>query len=90
MFYCIRKIQLYSFTQKLCVAIKTGIEQRDVAIKMGALGATTLIYKDNKITMPGEYNNNNNFIQKEPHVTNLLIDKLKPQDRTLWSLLFLD
>ena len=47
---------------------------------MGALGATTLIYKDNKITMPGAYNNNNNFIQKEPHVTNLLIDKLKPQE----------
>src|SRR5919204_5430640 len=48
-------------------AIKSGIEQRDAAIKIGALGATTLIYKDNKITMPGAYNNNNNnFLQDEP------------------------
>jgi hypothetical protein len=61
-------------------AIKSGIEQRDAAIKIGALGATTLIYKDNKITMPGAYNNNNNFLQEEPHVTSSLIDKLKPQE----------
>src|ERR671932_77281 len=61
-------------------AIKSGIEQRDAAIKIGALGATTLIYRDNKITMPGAYNNNNNnFLQDEPHVVNLLIDKLKPE-----------
>ena len=59
-------------------AIKSGIEQRDAAIKIGALGATTLIYKDNKITMPGAYNNN--FLQEEPHVTSSLIDKLKPQE----------
>jgi uncharacterized protein DUF4443/transcription factor-like protein len=64
-------------------AIKSGIEQRDAAIKIGALGATTMIYKDNKISMPGAYgsnNNNNNFLQEEPHVTNLLIDKLKPEE----------
>jgi hypothetical protein len=59
-------------------AIKSGIEQRDAAIKIGALGATTLIYKDNKITMPGAYNNNS--LQEEPHVTSSLIDKLKPQE----------
>ena len=28
-------------------AIKSGIEQRDAAIKMGALGATTLLYNNN-------------------------------------------
>jgi predicted transcriptional regulator len=62
-------------------AIKSGIEQRDAAIKIGALGATTMIYKDNKIIMPGAYsNNNNNFLQEEPHVSNLLIDKLKPKE----------
>ena len=59
-------------------AIKSGIEQRDAAIKIGALGATTLIYKDNKITMPGAYNNN--FLREEPHVTSSLIDKLNPQE----------
>ena len=62
-------------------AIKSGIEQRDAAIKIGVLGATTMVYKDNKITMPGAYsNNNNNFLQEEPNVTNLLIDKLKPKE----------
>lgn len=61
--------------------IKSGIEQRDAAIKIGALGATTIIYKDNKIIMPGAYsNNNNNFLQEEPRVSNLLIDKLKPKE----------
>ena len=34
-------------------AIKSGIEQRDAAIKVGALGATTLLYKDYKFIMPG-------------------------------------
>ena len=67
-------------------AIKSGIEQRDAAIKIGALGATTMIYKDNKIIMPGAYgnnnnnNNNNNSLQEEPHVINLLIDKLNPEE----------
>jgi hypothetical protein len=63
-------------------AIKSGIEQRDAAIKIGALGATTMIYSDNKIIMPGAYgnNNNNNSLQEEPHVINLLIDRLKPED----------
>jgi hypothetical protein len=62
-------------------AIKSGIEQRDAAIKMGALGATTLLYKDYKFIMPGAYNNNNkNSLQIEPHVANLLTDKLRPEE----------
>ena len=61
-------------------AIKSGLEQRDAAIKIGALGATTLIYKDNKVIMPEAYNNNHNFLQEELRVTNLLINKLKPQE----------
>jgi hypothetical protein len=61
-------------------AIKSGIEQRDAAIKIGAVGATTLIYKDNKIFMPAVYNNNNNFLRYEPHVVDILINKLKPEE----------
>jgi hypothetical protein len=60
-------------------AIRSGIEQRDAAIKMGALGATTLLYKEHKFVMPGAYNNKDSF-QIEPYVANLLIDKLKPED----------
>jgi hypothetical protein len=33
-------------------AVGLGIEQRDAAIKMGATGATTLLFKDNKFVMP--------------------------------------
>src|SRR5919199_4143476 len=36
----------YGFLRKYGFAIKSGIEQRDAAIKIGALGATTLLYKD--------------------------------------------
>ena len=34
-------------------AINSGLEQRDASIKVGALGATTLLYKDYKFIMPG-------------------------------------
>lgn len=60
-------------------AIRSGIEQRDAAIKMGALGATTLLYKDHKFVMPGAYNSKNS-LKKELDIANLLIGKLKPED----------
>src|ERR687887_2935751 len=52
-------------------AIKSGIEQRDAAIKMGALGATTLLYKDRKFVMPGAYNNNEDSLQIESSIASL-------------------
>jgi hypothetical protein len=58
-------------------AIRSGIEQRDAAIKMGASGATTLLFKDNKFVMPGT---NYNSLTKEPYTAKLLIEKLKPED----------
>jgi hypothetical protein len=36
----------------LAYAIKSGIEQRDAAVKTGALGATTLLYIDRKFVIP--------------------------------------
>ncbi|HEY0579394.1 MAG TPA: DUF4443 domain-containing protein, partial [Candidatus Nitrosocosmicus sp.] len=41
--------------KQLGFAIKSGVEQRDAAIKVGALGATTLLYRDNKFIMPGPF-----------------------------------
>ena len=61
-------------------AIKSGIEQRDAAIKMGALGATTLLYKGHKFVMPHVCNSSKDPLHIEPHVSNLLIDKLKPEE----------
>jgi Domain of unknown function (DUF4443) len=57
-------------------AIKSGIEQRDAAIKMGALGATTLLFKDDKFVIPGT---NYNSLRKESHIAGLLTEKLNPE-----------
>jgi hypothetical protein len=54
------------------------MEQRDAAIKMGATGATTLLFKHNKFVIPGTKNYDS--LEKEPHIAKLLIKKLKPED----------
>ena len=56
-------------------AIKQGVEQRDAAIKIGAKGATTLIYKDGKFLIPGS---KYNALKDEKMIDNILKDKLKP------------
>ena len=38
--------------KNLSYAVKSGIEQRDAAIKMNGTGATTLLYIDKKMVMP--------------------------------------
>ena len=58
-------------------AIRSGIEQRDAAIKMGASGATTLLFKENKFVIPGT---NYNSLTKEPHIAKILIENLKPEN----------
>jgi hypothetical protein len=63
--------------KKLSYVIKSGIEQRDAAIKMNATGATTLIYKDRKLVMPN--NLNQDSMKKEAELRKLLIERLKPE-----------
>jgi len=58
-------------------AVNSGIEQRDAAIKMGALGATTLLFEDDKFVMPGQ---NHDSLRREPNIRRLLIEKLNPDD----------
>lgn len=58
-------------------AVGLGIEQRDAAIKMGATGATTLLFKDNKFVMPA---NSNDSLKKEPLVRRMLVEKLNPRE----------
>ena len=59
-------------------AIKSGVEQRDAAIKIGAKGATTLLFKQNKFVMPS--NTNYDSLQKEPKISRLLIRTLNPEE----------
>lgn len=60
-------------------AIKSGIEQRDAAIKIGGTGATTLLFKDNKFSMPNS-SDIHDSLRKEPHIRRLLLEKLKPEE----------
>jgi hypothetical protein len=59
-------------------AIKSGVEQRDAAIKIGAKGATTLLFKQNKFVMPS--NTNYDSLQKEPKISKILIRMLNPEE----------
>jgi hypothetical protein len=60
----------------LAYAIKSGIEQRDAAVKMGALGATTLLFIDSKFVIPmTRYDS----LKNEIRIYELLVKKLMPE-----------
>ncbi|HET6779529.1 MAG TPA: DUF4443 domain-containing protein [Nitrososphaera sp.] len=63
--------------REFAFAVRLGIEQRDAAIKMGATGATTLLFKDNKFVMPA---NSNDSLKKEQKVRKMLVEKLNPRE----------
>jgi predicted transcriptional regulator len=57
--------------------VKSGVEQRDEAIKMGATGATTLVFSQNELSMPGV---KEEIFKHAPHVRHTLMSKLKPEE----------
>ena len=57
--------------------IGTGIEQRDEAIRAGASGATTLLYKDGKFLMPG---NESRQVQSISGIKDVIIKNLMPEN----------
>jgi hypothetical protein len=63
--------------KQIAYVIKTGIEQRDAAIKMNALGATTLVYKDKRFMIP---KTNFHAFHKEQKLHTLLVEVLKPEE----------
>ncbi len=60
--------------------VRTGVEQRDAAIKVGALGATTLIFTHGTLRMP---NADEDSTLKDSKMRDLLISKLQPSDQDL-------
>ena len=54
-------------------ALKSGIEQRDAAIRIMAIGATSLLFNHNGVV-------SDNPLTKEPNTARLLLDKLKPEE----------
>ena len=57
--------------------IKDGIAQRDAAIRMGASGATTLLFKDNKFLIP---QTDFDSLKDEHQLSEQMIKCLHPQD----------
>lgn len=63
--------------KQLAYVVRSGIEQRDAAIKMGATGATTLIFNDNKFVMPAS---SHDSLRKEKKIRTILMQRLSPSD----------
>jgi hypothetical protein len=61
----------------LAHGIKSGIEQRDAAIKSGAVGATTMIFRNGELFMP---NTRENLLRNEPKIYSLIVKEFKPED----------
>ena len=57
--------------------VKYGLEQRDAAIRVGALGATTLIFSHGRLIMPGV---TEDVLIEALAVREVLISKLKPRE----------
>lgn len=58
-------------------AVRSGMEQRDVAIKSGASGATTLVFSGNKLSLPtGE----ENLFERMPSLHDELVSKFSPKE----------
>ena len=64
--------------RNMASVVKRGVEQRDTAIKAGALGATTLIFSRKKLTMPsiGE----EDVFKGIPSIREILLSKLCPKE----------
>ena len=57
--------------------VVSGMEQRDLAIKSGASGATTLVFSDNKLSLPtGE----ENLSESMPELHNKLVTHFNPKE----------
>ncbi|MHB8602130.1 MAG: DUF4443 domain-containing protein [Nitrosotalea sp.] len=56
--------------------IKNGIEQRDAAIKTGAVGATTLLCKNERLVLPGT---GEDLMRNDQKIHLLIMEKLSPE-----------
>ena len=57
--------------------IGSGIGQRDAAIKLGAVGATTLIFKNGRLLMADTHED---LLRNNPKIHSFIINKLAPKD----------
>jgi hypothetical protein len=57
--------------------IKSGIEQRDASIKAGAVGATTLIFRNQRLVLPGT---GEDLMKNDQDIHSLIIENLAPEE----------
>jgi predicted transcriptional regulator len=57
--------------------IKSGVEQRDAAVKVGAKAATTIIFKEGRLIIPSV---SNNMIKDFPKAANRIVKHLKLEE----------
>ena len=57
--------------------VKKGLEQRDTAIKAGAKGATTLVYSNGRLTMPGV---TGNVFKDIPSIYTTILSRFEPKE----------
>lgn len=58
-------------------AVKYGLEQRDAAIRAGASGATTLVFSENELSMPGV---KEDVFKDVSSIRDILLSKLRPKE----------
>lgn len=71
------KFNYVVLVKNIANSIRSGIEQRDIAIKSGATGATTLIFKDGKFLVP---KTNFDALADELNMQKILMENLQPND----------
>lgn len=57
--------------------IRSGIEQRDASIKAGAVGATTLVFRNERLLLPGT---GEDLMRNDQKIHSLIIEKMKPEE----------
>lgn len=75
--YTLGKFNIAILVKNSAKMVGYGIEQRDAAIKAGALGATTIIYTKGKFVIPGSLED---AFKDSPEIRKMLIKKLKPKE----------
>jgi predicted transcriptional regulator len=75
--YTLGKFNIAILVKDAAKTIGYGIEQRDAAIKAGALGATTLIYTKDKFIIPGSPED---AFKSSPEIHKILMERLKPKE----------
>jgi hypothetical protein len=63
--------------KELSYAIRSGIEQRDAAIGIGGIGATTLLFLDGKFVMPTA-GRGQDSLKRDHRTRALILDRLEP------------